>query len=142
MEPLSLVFFLCIAPDADTIRCRHTAQTKATIQRIAPARLKRRWSGQFPSSLSIRIWGIDAPERGRPGFNAGKQAMNALIRRKKVICSIPPNRRRYDWSYRRIVALCRLADGTDIAKRMLKAGHAKACRQYSGTYYDPNAKRC
>ena len=142
MEPLALVFFVCIASDADTIRCRTTPESRAVIARVAPSRVMRRWRGRVPSSIRIRLWGINAPERCEPGYRVGRRAMFKLIRRKEVICKPQPGRRTFAWSYSRPVAHCRLADGTDIARVMLRHKHAIACRQFSGTYYDRNARRC
>ena len=142
MEPLALIFFVCIASDADTIHCRTTSESRAVVARVAPRHVMRRWKGRVPSSIGIRLWGINAPERCEPGYREGKRAMLRLIRRKKVICMPPPGRREFAWSYSRPVALCRLAGGTDIARAMLREGHAIACRQFSSTYYDRNARRC
>ena len=142
MEPLALAFSVCLAIDADAIRCRTTPQTRAVIARAAPRRVMHRWKGRVPSSIRIRLWGINAPERCEPGYREGRRAMFKLVRRKKITCRPPPGRRRFAWSYSRPVALCRLADGTDIARVMLRQRHVMACRQFSGTYYDRNARSC
>ena len=62
--------------------------------------------------------------------------------RKNISSRLTPGRRKFAWSFSRLVALFQLPDGTDLARLMMQQGHAVAYRQFSGTSHAPNAKRC
>jgi endonuclease YncB( thermonuclease family) len=85
-------------------------------------------------STSIRLWGIDAPERKQMcGANpCGKIATNALkslIEAHHFVSCTEKNRDKYG----RTVAVCR-AGAKDLSAEMVKAGHALAFRRYSLDY--------
>ena len=53
----------------------------------------------------VRLWGVDAPERGEPGFYAARNTLKLLAAGKPLLCL------RMDIDkYKRIVARCQLAD--------------------------------
>ena len=78
---------------------------------------------------SIRIWGVDAPERFT---DEGKQAtafMNEILAGQSVYCRDTGTR-----SWNRIVAQCWVL-GSDIARSLVDEGHAVDAPKYSGGYY-------
>ena len=128
---IELILFPCIATDGDSIRCALTEPQRAIIRKAAPKRYKaRKWT-----SIRIRLKGINTPEKCEPGYEQAKTALWRLIRRKPLRCI------QSGWSWNRMVATC-FVNGKDIARQMVASGHAKACRQYGGRRYDPNARRC
>jgi endonuclease YncB( thermonuclease family) len=85
----------------------------------------------------IRLYGIDAPERGQSCTVQGKSsrcgqlaalALSDKIGTRPIACD-PRDRDRYN----RIVAVCR-SDGEDINAWMVAQGWALAYRQYSTDY--------
>ena len=79
---------------------------------------------------SIRIWGLDAPERGDSGGSAATRALRGLIEGREVNCRIRDIDR-----YRRIVGQCFLPDGRDVAAAMIRKGAAtEYCRFSKGHY--------
>jgi endonuclease YncB( thermonuclease family) len=79
---------------------------------------------------SIRIWGLDAPERGQPGGAEATNMLQDLITGQTLTCRIRDIDR-----YDRIVAQCFLSDGQDIAAEMIEARVAREYCRYSGGYY-------
>lgn len=77
----------------------------------------------------VRIWGIDAPEMNTA---AGKRSRRFLVRflGKHTVRCYPEGFDRYG----RTVALCRV-NGADIARILVKMGHARDWPRYSGGYY-------
>lgn len=80
--------------------------------------------------VSIRVWGLDAPERGKPGGSAATAELTRLIADRALQC-----RQRDIDRYRRIVGQCFLADGRDIAAAMISAGVAQEYCRYSRGHY-------
>ncbi|MEM6649340.1 MAG: thermonuclease family protein [Pseudomonadota bacterium] len=78
---------------------------------------------------TVRIWGIDAPERHDHGGSAATKSLRAFIAHAPVRCDVK-GRDRYD----RYVALCR-AKNRDLAEYLLTSGHAKEWCRYSSGYY-------
>lgn len=79
---------------------------------------------------SIRIWGIDAPERDQEGGKASGEHLKSLSLGQFLRCEVKD----YD-RYDRLVALCLLADGTDLAREQIASGHASEWVRYSKGYY-------
>jgi endonuclease YncB( thermonuclease family) len=79
---------------------------------------------------SIRIWGLDAPERGQPGGAEATNMLQNLIQGQTMTCRIRDIDR-----YDRIVGQCFLSDGQDIAAEMIEARVAREYCRYSGGYY-------
>jgi endonuclease YncB( thermonuclease family) len=96
--------------------------------------------------VRVRICGIDAPERGQPGYGQAAGVLAKMIEGKIVHClqvgegtvcdgkSRPNNRDR-------IVAQCFL-DKLDIAEEMTKSGTACDWPKFSGGHYKISAATC
>lgn len=81
-------------------------------------------------SRSIRIWGLDAPERDMAGGSAATAALRQLIADETLRCTIRDIDR-----YRRIVGQCSLPDGRDVTAAMIATGTATEYCRYSKGYY-------
>jgi endonuclease YncB( thermonuclease family) len=79
---------------------------------------------------AVRVWGLDAPEKGEGGYRGATLALSGLILRQRVTCETLEVDR-----YSRIVARCFLADGRDVADVMIRGGHAAEFCRYSKGYY-------
>lgn len=80
------------------------------------------------SVLSVRLWGIDAPEMATAGGWYARLAMDGLIARH----GLPVTCRQVDTDrHKRAVAVCLAADGTDLALQLIAAGWATEYRKYS-----------
>ena len=84
-------------------------------------------SGQ---SQSIRVWGLDAPERNKAGGSAATAALKALISGQTLSCVVVDIDR-----YQRLVGQCFLPDGRDITAAMIMTGTATEYCRYSKGYY-------
>ena len=84
-------------------------------------------------SGSVRLWGIDAPERGdRPAGPDATAWLRAQVEAadRRLYCERVELDR-----YSRLVARCFTPDGTDIQAAMIAAGHAvEWCRYSDGAY--------
>ena len=80
--------------------------------------------------MRIRVWGLDAPEAGRPGGSQATTALTALIAGQELTC-----RQRDVDRYGRIVGQCFLRDGRDITAAMISTHTAKEFCRYSGNHY-------
>lgn len=69
----------------------------------------------------VRLFGIDAPERGQPGADAATAALALLVGDERPVCEQVD----YDVRSRRPVSLCSVR-GADLSAAMLRAGHAVA----------------
>jgi endonuclease YncB( thermonuclease family) len=76
----------------------------------------------------VRLWGIDAPERGEAGADAATAALAGLLARGATC------QRRGTDRYGRTVARCTGPAG-DIACALVAAGHATDWPRYSGGHY-------
>ena len=96
--------------------------------------------------IRVRICGIDAPERGQPGYGQAAGVLSNMIEGKLVHClqvgegtvcdgKSKPNSRD------RIVAQCFL-DKLDIAEEMTKSGTACDWPKFSGGHYKVSDKTC
>ena len=84
-------------------------------------------SGQ---SQSIRVWGLDAPERNKAGGSAATAALKALISGQTLNCVVVDIDR-----YQRLVGQCFLPDGRDITAAMIMTGTATEYCRYSKGFY-------
>jgi endonuclease YncB( thermonuclease family) len=77
----------------------------------------------------IRLWGIEAPDVSRPGGEASRAHLAGLIDGVDVRCVDTGGR-----SAGRVVAICRMPTGKDIARLMIQSGfaidHARVSRGY------------
>jgi endonuclease YncB( thermonuclease family) len=92
----------------------------------------------------IRLCGIDAPERGEPGYKEATDYLRHLTEGKAVQCrpvgaGTPCDGRSRLNSRDRMVATC-FVDGRDLAAELVRAGHAKDWPKFSGGYYSTEWK--
>ena len=80
--------------------------------------------------VSIRVWGLDAPERNEPGFTEATNALSRLISGQTLSC-----RERDIDRYGRFVGQCFLPGGRDITAAMIESGTADEYCRYSGNHY-------
>ena len=79
----------------------------------------------------IRVWGIDAPEKGEKGAQEATEALKRLTLGKTVKVIIMDHDTRYD----RIVGRIELKDGRDVSRVMIEGGYAVEFCRYSKGYY-------
>ena len=77
----------------------------------------------------FRLYGIQAPERGRPGFSEASIALANLISDQRLACE--PRGASYD----RYVVRCETADGRDLGCELVRQGHASEWARYSDARY-------
>jgi endonuclease YncB( thermonuclease family) len=82
------------------------------------------------ADVRIRVWGLDAPESGRPGGSQATATLSNLISGQTLTC-----RQRDTDRYGRIVGQCFLPDGRDITAAMIASGTAREFCRYSGNLY-------
>ena len=82
----------------------------------------------------IRIWGIDAPEKGDPAFRVSGWLLQSLVENKILICELINVDK-----YKRDVMKCN-TDELDIGATMVKFGMARDYPRYSAGYYEPEEK--
>lgn len=80
--------------------------------------------------VRIRVWGLDAPERGDPEGPTATNAFSELIAGRTLSCDLIDTDR-----YGRPVARCFLPNGRDIAAAMIDAGVAEEYCRYSRGHY-------
>lgn len=102
---LTLVCWFPSVTDGDTIRC---------------------------ADERVRIWGVNAVERGQPGYDNATRQMERLTR-GRVICVLPPSRQERD-GFGRAVRQC-FSKGKDIGREMIRTGHAVEMKRYSQGFY-------
>lgn len=78
----------------------------------------------------IRLWGLDAPEKGERGGHRATRMLREIAHGRYVSCKEIDKDR-----YGRIVGQCRLAGGDDVAALMIESGTATEYLRYSGGYY-------
>jgi endonuclease YncB( thermonuclease family) len=96
--------------------------------------------------VRVRICGIDAPERGQPGYDQAAGVLSNMIEGKKVHCLQVGEGTACDGSSKptshdRIVAQCFL-DKLDIAEEMVKSHTACDWPKFSGGYYKLDEAGC
>jgi endonuclease YncB( thermonuclease family) len=89
--------------------------------------------------IKVRLCGIDAPERNKPGGSEATQFLNMITKGRDVRCVIvgsgtPCDGRSRRTSHDRIVAQCFVAD-TDLAASLVRSGNARDWKRFSGGYY-------
>ncbi len=82
------------------------------------------------AGVSIRVWGLDAPERNEAGGAQATEALARIASGQRLSCEKMDTDK-----YGRIVGRCRLANGEDIAALMIESGAAREYLRYSGGYY-------
>jgi endonuclease YncB( thermonuclease family) len=96
--------------------------------------------------VRVRICGIDAPERGQPGYGQAAGVLANMIEGKTVHClqvgeGTVCDGRSKPSSRDRIVAQCFL-DKLDIAEEMAKSGTACDWPKFSGGHYKVSDATC
>jgi endonuclease YncB( thermonuclease family) len=97
--------------------------------------------------IRVRICGIDAPERGQPGYGQAAGALAALIEGKTVHClqvgegTVVRRQVEKPNSRDRIVAQC-FINKLDIAEEMAKSGTAYDWPKFSGGHYKISDSTC
>lgn len=86
------------------------------------------------SGRKIRLWGIDAPERGEALFEVSSKGLELFISDQSLTCKFIELDR-----YQRDVMHC-LVNGKDIGALMIKVGFAKDYSKYSGGFYKPEER--
>lgn len=81
--------------------------------------------------VKIRLWGVNAPERGERGYRAATEGLRSILSGREVACEDRgPDR------YRRTVARCFVA-GQDVAAQLVSRRLAVDWPRYSGGFYRP-----
>lgn len=80
--------------------------------------------------VPIRFDGVDAPDKGQPGFKEGKEWMKRNYANRMVRCVLTGAR-----TYDRYVATCFGSKGENISASVIGAGWARDCPRYSGGKY-------
>jgi endonuclease YncB( thermonuclease family) len=96
--------------------------------------------------VRVRICGIDAPERGQPGYGQAAGVLSNLIEGKTVHClqvgeGTVCDSRSTPRSRDRVVAQCFLGK-LDIAEEMIKSGTACDWPKFSGGRYKIGEAAC
>lgn len=81
------------------------------------------------SGRTIRLWGIDTPEKGEPFYEHANLAMHLFLDGADLMCKQVDIDR-----YQRDVMHC-LVDKADLGSLMVKTGWAKDYTTYSGGFY-------
>ena len=85
------------------------------------------------NAIKIRLWGVDAPEKGQKGFHEAGDFLSREILYKMVSCTVHAHDK-----YGRLVAQCsRDDDDADIGAMIIGAGRARDHARYSKGYYLP-----
>lgn len=82
---------------------------------------------------TIRLWGVDAPERDHPHGARAADTLRVIVGRDVVSC-VPTGAT----SHHRTIARCSTTQYPDIALEMVRRGVALDCGRYSGGYYRSN----
>lgn len=97
------------------------------------------WLCEATICHKIRVCGINAPERGDPGYRDSAAALEAIVKGRAIRCiqvgnGTPCDGRSKPFNRDRIVAQC-FADGVDIAAPMVEQGFACDWVKFSGGRY-------
>ena len=80
--------------------------------------------------VTVRLQGLDGPEMNDPYGRRARNAMIEIIGTAPVVCLTDGT-----FSHGRVVAICRLSDGRDIAQELVVRGLALDCARYSSGRY-------
>lgn len=84
----------------------------------------------YADGKKIRIWGIDAPEKGEYEYYTATLYLEVLLENKELSCNLM-----HIDKYKREVMRC-YAEGNDIASDLVRMGMAKDYEKYSKGYYE------
>lgn len=82
----------------------------------------------------IRVWGIDAPEKGDVAYKVSMWLLQSLVQDKILNCRFISHDK-----YKRSVMQC-LSGDLDVGSTMVKFGMAKDYKKYSAGYYQSEEK--
>lgn len=124
----SLKSFSCTQEDPLCEELRSTPKTNSLFEKL---KFERVVDGDtfVASGRKIRLWGIDAPEKGTPAYTASSWLLQSLLSDGDLTCKMIELDK-----YKRQVMHC-LIDGLDVGAMMVKVGMAKDYAKYSGGYY-------
>jgi endonuclease YncB( thermonuclease family) len=96
-----------------------------------PFKLERVIDGDtiVASGRKIRLWGIDAPEKGDPLFKVATMFLESVLAEGGLSCKFIEKDR-----YKRDVMHCGV-NGADIGSMMVQMGMARDYTRYSGGFY-------
>lgn len=78
----------------------------------------------------IRLWGVDADERGEKGFKAATDLLTKLAKGQRIHCDIiEPDK------YGRLVCRCYLKNGKEINRLMIESGKTREYKRFTKGYY-------
>ncbi len=78
----------------------------------------------------IRLWGVDAPERGKYGYQAATRYLKKIAKARILTCEMVDKDR-----YGRTVARCFLSNGKEINRMMIESGTAQEYTRFSKGFY-------
>ena len=81
------------------------------------------------SGIKIRLWGIDAPERGETMYAISSKVLELFLESGKLECKQINTDR-----YNRSIMHC-YSGNSDLGATMVKAGFARDYKKYSGGFY-------
>lgn len=79
------------------------------------------------STIKVRLFGIDAPERGQEFYNEAKETLEELVLGKEVIVHV----NNVDVYRRQVATLIRLQDNVNVNYKMVEKGMAWHFTRYS-----------
>ena len=120
----------------------HAAEFSGSVDRIADG--DTFWVCDASACHKIRLCGIDAPEKGEPGYHESAEALRKLVEGKTVRCvqvgdGTPCDGRSEPTNHDRIIAQC-FADEADIAVPLVEQGFACDWVRFSGGTYSNEGK--
>ncbi len=85
------------------------------------------------NGIKIRLWGVDAPEKEKPGYEAAGNFLRHEILFSSVSCLVHARD-----NFSRLVAQCtRDKDDADIGTLIIRNGFARDYKRYSKGFYLP-----
>ena len=102
------------------------------------------WLCQGDACRTIRVCGINAPEKGEAGFGASTAALAVLVKDATVTCvpigsGTPCDGHSKPTSHGRIIAQC-FVNGTDVADTLVRQGSACDWVKFSGGAYSQHGR--
>lgn len=78
----------------------------------------------------LRLWGVDAPEKGEQGADQATSFLKSLIDQKRIFYTKTDTDK-----YERTVARIFLKDGREVNRLLIESGFTKEYCKYSKNYY-------
>ena len=126
-EPMPDIIF---AERPSTAKVENTVVTQAPISAVVGPCWVVDGDTIIIDKVTVRLFGIDAPELDQPYGQKAKWALYNLCKGKVVRAVFDGN-----LSHDRSVAFCYLPDGSDLSAEMVKCGMALDWPKYSGGKY-------